>query len=90
VSEDEDFQTVVWTGAAFLAKGKSCWISEDGLAWKADPRKLPGDLGFGREGEGGIAFSWGGNLFFSPDFLTWKKAALPAGPSFNAAVWGGR
>jgi hypothetical protein len=88
--QDEDFQAVIWTGASFLTKGKHCWISEDGLTWKADERKLPGEPAFGREGFGGIAFSWGGNLFFSRDFLNWKKVTLPPGPSLNAAVWGGR
>jgi hypothetical protein len=86
----EDFQAVIWIGSSFLAKGKQCWVSEDGLVWKADARSIPGEPAFGRDGLGGIACSWGGNLFFSLDFRIWKKVVLPPGPSLNAVAWGGR
>ena len=83
----EDFGSIVWTGTRFLAKGRRVWSSEDALHWAPQSLKVAGDLAWARDGVGGIAFSWGGNVFHaSPDLQTWTKAALPDGPSFNAVA----
>ncbi len=88
IGTDGDFQSVIWSGSTFIAKGRETWTSPDGLAWTKEEKTLPCEPVFGREGLSGIGVSWGGNLFFSPDLRVWKKAAIPAGPSLNAAVWG--
>lgn len=83
----ENFESVVWTGTRFLAKGTRVWGSADGLHWAPLPLKVPGSLAWGREGAGGIGFSWGGNVFHaSPDLQTWTKVKLPPGPSFTAVA----
>jgi hypothetical protein len=83
----EDFESVVWTGTRFLAKGRRVWSSEDGLHWVPQSLKVPGSLAWARDGVGGIGFSWGGNVFYaSPDLQTWRKATLPPGPSFTAVA----
>jgi len=88
VPEDEDFQAVIWTGNRFIAKGKKTWMSEDGLTWRSEAKALPCHPAWGSEKVGGVGISWGGNLFFSTDFLDWKKVVVPAGPSFTAVAWG--
>ncbi len=85
---DEDFRAVVWTGSQFLAQGKTLWTSPDGLVWKAQPKPLPCQPAWAQDGVGGIGLSWGGNLFFSSDFIDWKKVEILPGPSFTAAAWG--
>ena len=89
VPPEEDFQAVIWTGKSFIAKGRQTWLSADGLSWHAEAKGLPCEPGFGREGLGGVGFSWGGNIFFSSDFQVWKKVPVPSGPSLNAVAWGG-
>ena len=83
----EDFESIVWTGTRFLAKGRRVWSSEDGLRWAPQSLKVPGNLAWARDGVGGIGFSWGGNVFHaSADLQTWTKAKVPPGPSFNAVA----
>ncbi len=83
----EEFGSVVWTGTRFLANGERVWESKDGIHWAPLSWKVPGSFVWAREGLGGIAFSWGGNVSHaSVDLQSWTKLALPAGPSFNAVA----
>ena len=85
----ENFTRVVWTGARFLVSGGSAlWTSPDGLTWARQPAAPPCDLAWARESFLGLGFSSGGNVFTSRDFVAWKKAALPPGPSLNAVAFG--
>jgi hypothetical protein len=85
----EDFSRIVWTGTRFLISGgQVAWSSSDGLAWKKEPRPIPCNLAWARESFLGLGFSWGGNIHVSRDLATWKKAAVPSGPSLNAVAFG--
>ena len=83
---EEDFQSVVWTGQRFLAKGKKLWTSPDAIHWSTDGKSIPCNPEWAQEGIGGVGFSWGGNVFFSPDLQKWQKVPIPPGPSFTAAA----
>jgi hypothetical protein len=85
----ENFSHIVWTGTRFLITGgKSPWSSPDGFTWTREPKAIPCSVAWAREGLLGIGFSWGGNIFSSRDLVDWKKATIPAGPSFNAVAFG--
>lgn len=85
----ENFERVVWTGQRFLISGgKAAWSSPDGMTWSAGTQRIPCSLAWAREGVLGIGLSWGGNLHTSGDLVTWKKVAIPPGPSLEAVAWG--
>jgi hypothetical protein len=85
----ENFSRIVWTGTRFLVTGgKSPWSSPDGFTWTREPKAIPCGVAWAREGTLGIGFSWGGNIFSSRDFVDWKKATIPPGPSLNAIAFG--
>ncbi len=85
----EDFQRIVWTGTRFLVSGgKTAWSSPDGVTWAKEPRAIPCQLAWAREGVLGLGFSPGGNIHASADFVTWPKLPLPPGPAFEAVVFG--
>lgn len=84
--EEENFQSVVWTGERFLAKGRKLWTSPDSIHWSEEAKSIPCNPEWAREGVGGIGFSWGGNVFFSADLKDWKKVTVPPGPSFTAVA----
>ena len=87
----EDFQRIVWTGKRFLVSGgKVAWSSPDGLAWSAEARGIPCSLAWAREGVRALGFSWGGNIHTTTDFVDWKRAAIPPGPSLEAVTVGPR
>jgi hypothetical protein len=96
----EDLQRIVWTGRRFLISGgKSSWASSDGLTWAPLPSAIPCSLAWAREANVftesprtpahplAIGFSWGGSLHFTNDLITWKKVALPAGPSLESVAF---
>jgi hypothetical protein len=85
----ENFSRVIWTGTRFLVSGGSAlWISPDALTWTRQIPAPPCDIAWARQGFLGLGFSWGGNVFISRDFTTWKKVAVPPGPSLNAVAFG--
>jgi hypothetical protein len=86
---NENFSHIVWTGKRFLVTGgKSPWSSPDGFTWTRETGTIPCSVAWAREGWLGIGFSWGGNIFSSRDFVDWKKATIPPGPSLNAVAFG--
>jgi len=99
-SPTEDFQRIVWTGRRFvISGGKSGWASPDGLTWTRLPSAIPCSLAWAREANAfvesprtpahplAIGFSWGGNLHITNDLISWKKLALPAGPSLESIAF---
>ena len=85
----EDFQRVVWTGTRFLVSGgKTAWSSPDGVTWAKEPRAIPCQLVWAREGVIGLGFSPGGAIHLSADFVEWPKLPLPPGPEFEAVAFG--
>lgn len=86
VSPEENFESVVWTGKRFLAKGNKLWTSPDGIQWTNEERKIPCNPAWAHESFGAIGFSWGGNVFFSNGLREWKRIPLPSGPSFTAVA----
>ncbi len=85
----ESFSHIVWTGARFLVSGgKAVWSSPDALTWTKEPRSIPCNIAWAREGLFGLGFSWGGNIHLTRDFAEWKRVPVPAGPSLNAVAFG--
>ena len=76
-SPADELWRVVWSGREFVTSGKKgLYRSADGLKWESFGKKPPGWIAVACP-RGLVAMSWGANLFFSPDGMTWTRVTQP-------------